>query len=52
MVFMKEFFEKVDFEKKQMTKKHEKFPRGQTVNYVQGSHRPEKVMENSLCMVS
>ena len=29
MVFLKEFFEKIDFEKnQQMTKKHEKFPRG------------------------
>ena len=35
MVFLKEFFEKVDFEKNQQTtkkKKHEKFPRGQRVN--------------------
>ena len=32
MVFLKEFFEKVDFEKKQqMTKKHEKMPREQKV---------------------
>ena len=32
MVFLKEFFEKVDFEKNwQTTKKHEKFPRGQRV---------------------
>ena len=33
MVFLKEFFKKVDFEKKnqQKTKKHEKFPRGQSV---------------------
>ena len=43
MVFLKEFFEKIDFEKnQQMKKKHEKFPRGkrvkllltQSVNYV------------------
>ena len=26
LVFLKEFFEKVDFEKNQMTKKHEKLP--------------------------
>ena len=32
MVFLKEFFEKVDFEKiQQTTKKHEKFPREQRV---------------------
>ena len=32
MVFLKEFFEKVDFENNpQTTKKHEKFPRGQRV---------------------
>ena len=32
MVFMKEFFENIDFEKNQQTtKKHEKFPRGQRV---------------------
>ena len=32
MEFMKEFFEKVDFEKnQQMTKKHEKLPRRQYV---------------------
>ena len=32
MVFLKEFFEKVDFEKNQQTtKKHEKLPRMQTV---------------------
>ena len=32
MVFLKEFFEKVDFEEKyqQMTKKREKLPRGQS----------------------
>ena len=33
MVFLKEFFKKVDFEKNQQTtKKHEKFPRGQKFN--------------------
>ena len=33
MVFLKEFFEIVDFEKDlQTTKKHEKLPRGQRVN--------------------
>ena len=33
MVFLEEFFEKVDFEKNQQTtKKHEKFPGGQRVN--------------------
>ena len=33
MVFWKEFFEKVDFEKKQANdKKHEKVPRMQTLN--------------------
>ena len=32
MVFLKDFFEKVDFEKNQQTtKKHKKFPRGQRV---------------------
>ena len=32
MVFLKEFFEKVEFEKtQQTTKKHEKFPRGERV---------------------
>ena len=32
---MKEFFEKVDFEKNQQTtNKHEKFPRGQKVNKI------------------
>ena len=32
MVFLKELFEKVDFEKiQQRTKKHEKLPRGQRV---------------------
>ena len=35
MVFLKEFFEKVDFEKNQQTtKKHEKLPRRQIVNMV------------------
>ena len=34
MVFLKEFFNKVDFEKNQQTAKNsEKFPRGQRVNY-------------------
>ena len=33
MVFLKEFFEKVEFEKNQQTtKKHAKLPRGQRVN--------------------
>ena len=33
MVFLKDFFEKVDFEKnQQMTKKHENFSRGQRLN--------------------
>ena len=33
MVFLKEFFEKVGFEKKQQTtKKHEKIHRGQIIN--------------------
>ena len=33
MLFLKEFFEKVDFEKhQQTTKKHEKLPSGQRVN--------------------
>ena len=35
MVFLKESFEKVDFEKNQQTtKKHEKLPRGQKVNRI------------------
>ena len=35
MVFLKEFFEKNDFEKNQQTtKKHEKFPKGQSVKHV------------------
>ena len=34
MVFLKEFFNKVDFEKNQQaTKNREKFPRGQRVKY-------------------
>ena len=34
IVFLKEFFEKVDFKKNQQTtKKREKFPRGQRVKY-------------------
>ena len=32
MVFLKEFFEKVDIENQQMTKKHEKIPMRQRVN--------------------
>ena len=40
MVFMKEFFEKVDSEKNQQTtKKREKFPRGQKVNERKGELR-------------
>ena len=34
MVFLKEFFKKVDFEtKQQITKKHEKFLRRQRINF-------------------
>ena len=33
MVFIKDFFEKIHFDKNQQTtKRHEKFPRGQIVN--------------------
>ena len=32
VIFMKEFFDKVDFEKNQMTKKYAKLSRGQRFN--------------------
>ena len=42
MVFLKEFFEKVDFEKKeQMTKKHEKLPSRQRVKTIFFTRRHE-----------
>ena len=47
MVFLKELFEKVDFEKNQQTtKKREKLPRGQRVNSglpIRGNNKPSEV---------
>ena len=39
MVFLKEFFENIDFEKNQMTKKHAKLPSRQKVNLVHANRR-------------
>ena len=45
MVFLKEFFEKVDFEKNQQTtKKHEKLPSMQRVNTQQVKDRCNNVV--------
>ena len=48
MVFLKEFIEKVNFEKNQQTTKNEKLPRKQRVNQARGSSINYSFMSTSM----